>query len=194
MAEARQVPEAVVRPATLEDVEAIRGIYNHAVLNTVATLDDAPRGPGETAAWFEIHRDTHPVFAADLDGAIAGYGALSLFARRGGYRVSAEISVYVAPERQRVGVGTALCRALTAHAEESGLVSVTALISRPNIGARRLFEATGYEHQGALRRIGAKFGRIVDLEIYQWFGVGKRVSSKPPQTSRSSTHDECRFR
>ena len=47
LTESRQVLEAVVRPATLGDVEAIRGIYNHAVLNTMATLDDVARSPGE---------------------------------------------------------------------------------------------------------------------------------------------------
>jgi len=151
------------------------------VLNTDATLDDVARSSDEMEAWFEAHRDTHPVLVADLDGAIVGYGALSLFAHRGGYRVGAEISVYVAPAWQRAGVGTALCRALAAHAEESDLVSVTALISESNIGARRLFESAGYEHQGGLRRMGAKFGRLVDLEIYQWFGAGPHTSSKSPK-------------
>jgi phosphinothricin acetyltransferase len=170
MAEALRLSQIVVRRAGPEDLDAIRMIYNHAVDNTDATLDDSSRSSEEMAAWFGAHGDSHPVLVAELYDAIAGYGALSLFAQRGGYRVGAEISIYVAPERQRHGVGTALCEALTTHAEESGLVSVTALITSSNLGSRRLFEAAGYQHQGQLRRIGAKFDRLVDLDIYQWFG------------------------
>lgn len=158
----------VLRRLTPEDARPAAALYNHAVRHTDATLDEDERTLEEALSWVEEHSgDRYPAFGAIVGGELAGYGTLSPFARRGGYRASAEISVYVAPEHQGAGIGSALCAALTRHAERAGMATVLALITSTNTASQRLFRAAGYTYTGTMRHIGCKLGHLVDLDLLQ---------------------------
>ena len=157
-----------LRPLTAADAEAAAAIYNDSVRDTDAALDMAERTHEEALRWIGEHSGPrYPALGATIDGELAGYGTLSPFARRAGYLASAEISIYVAPHRKRVGVGRALCAALTRDAEGAGLSTVLALITSTNVASHRLFASAGYEHTGTMRHIGYKLGRLVDLDVLQ---------------------------
>jgi phosphinothricin acetyltransferase len=158
----------VVRRLAEADLPAAAAIYNHAVRHTDATLDTEERTVEAARCWLDEHSGRrYPALGGFLDGELAGYGTLSPFARRPGYRASGEISVYVAPDRQRRGVGRALCAALTAHAEAVGLSTVLAIVTSTNDASRRLFTTAGYSPTGTMRCVGYKLGRLVDLDILQ---------------------------
>ncbi|MCX4823164.1 GNAT family N-acetyltransferase [Streptomyces sp. NBC_01142] len=157
----------LIRRLEAEDLTAVREIYNHAVRRSNSTLDTEEKTPGQMLQWLDHHGDRYPAVAADIDGRLVGYGSLSQFASRGGYRASAEISVYVDPRFQGVGVGTALCGWLTRHAEDTGFTGVLAVITSDNTRSRRLFTHAGYTYTGVLNDIGYKRGSLVDLALYQ---------------------------
>ncbi|MEV6394797.1 GNAT family N-acetyltransferase [Streptomyces sp. NPDC051907] len=165
MTESRQ--HLVIRRLVTADLAAVLEIYNHAVRWSTATLDTQEKTPAQMRHWLDGHDERYPAVAAEADGKVVGYGSLSQFAARGGYRASAEISVYVDPRSQGVGVGTALSRWLTRHAEEAGLTGVLAVITSDNTRSRRLFGNAGYTYTGVLSDIGYKRGTLVDLALYQ---------------------------
>jgi L-amino acid N-acyltransferase YncA len=157
-----------LRGLTAADAAAAAAIYNHAVLNTDATLDTEQRTEEAAKDWIIEHSaERYPVLGAFVDGRLAGYGTLSPFARRAGYLASAEISLYVAPEHHNRGIGTALCAQLTKHAERVGMSTVLALITATNEASQRLFVKAGYQLNGSMQAIGHKLGHLVDLNIMQ---------------------------
>ena len=80
--------------------------------------------------------DNH-IVVAELDSAIGGVASLHR---------SGEIQLcYVAPSRQRVGVGTALLGALEAVAQARGLEKV---VLTSTVGARSFYEHSGYSLSG----------------------------------------------
>src|SRR3546814_19959795 len=72
-----QVPSASMRlrPATLDDAEAIRQIYNVEVLTSVATFDLVPRNLEDQRAWQSARSGPHTVMVADDEGEVVGLGA-----------------------------------------------------------------------------------------------------------------------
>ena len=115
-------PAAVVRPATVADLDAINAVYNHEVLHGVATWDETPWTAAARLTWFEERtRLGDPVLVAERAGSVVGFGYLSPYRARTGWRFTAEDTLYLAPEAQRQGVGTALLGALV---EEIGRAHV----------------------------------------------------------------------
>ena len=45
-----------IRKATIDDLNAILGIYNEAVLNTTATFDTTPRTFEKQLEWYNNHK------------------------------------------------------------------------------------------------------------------------------------------
>ncbi|KAB1935296.1 N-acetyltransferase [Micromonospora sp. ALFpr18c] len=158
-----------IRPLTPGDLPEVTRIYNHAVRNTTATLDTDEKTVADMAGWLDHHDDRYRAIGLEHDGRLIGYGCLSPFASRGGYRVSAEISIYVAPESHGAGIGRQLCAWLSYHAEEAGFTTVLGLTTSTNTASIRMLEAVGYVPGGALTRIGRKHGELIDLAIYQRF-------------------------
>ena len=104
---------------------------------------------------------------AERDGHVLGYGTLSPFAARGGYFPSTEISVYVAPDAQGMGVGGALTGWLVDFAREEGYSTIISFNTDTNVASIRMIERHGFVRTGLIRHIGVKLGRLVDLAVFQ---------------------------
>src|SRR3546814_21120254 len=81
-----------LRPATLDDAEAIRQIYNVEVLTSVPTFDLVPRTLEDQRAWQSARSGAHTVMVADDEGEVVGFGALSRFRDRPAYAPPVEDS------------------------------------------------------------------------------------------------------
>ena len=57
-----------LRPAAIDDLPVIRKIYNHAILNTVATFDIEMKSDEEMLLWFEKHGERYPVVVCSFGG------------------------------------------------------------------------------------------------------------------------------
>lgn len=159
----------IVRPATESDVPAIAAIYNHAVLHTCASADEEPQPEPLRLAWLARHeRQGLPVLVAEVQGQVVGWSSLSLYHQRAAYRYTLEDSVYVAPEAQGRGVGTALLRPLLARATSLEMHRVVALIEAGNRASVRLHEALGFVHAGRLTEAMFKFGRWLDVAFLEY--------------------------
>lgn len=156
-----------VRPATLDDAEAIRSIYNHEVLTGTATFDTVPRTVEEHRRWQQDRSGAHVVLVAVEGGDVLGYGSLSEFRDRAAYRTTVEDSVYVSPAHQGRGVGRAVLDELVATAVQHGFHTVIARIAEHNEASVALHTACGFELAGVEREVGRKFGRWLDVVVMQ---------------------------
>ncbi|TQM79246.1 phosphinothricin acetyltransferase [Saccharothrix saharensis] len=160
-------PLTTVRAATTADLEDLRAIYNHAVRHTDATLDTEEKTAEQMAAWLAGHGGRNAAVVAERDGHVLGYGTLSPFAARGGYFPSTEISVYVAPDAQGMGVGGTLTGWLVDFAREEGYSTIISFNTDTNIASIRMIERHGFVRTGLIRHIGVKLGRLVNLAVFQ---------------------------
>ena len=157
-----------VRPATLDDAETVRSIYNYEVLHTTATFDLVPRSLEDQQEWLAARSGAFSALVAqDDDGTVLGFASLSPYKDRAGYRTSVEDSVYVSRPAHGRGIGRLLLTNMLQVAESHGFHSVLARIEASGIASRGLHAACGFELVGIEREVGRKFGRWRDVAVMQ---------------------------
>lgn len=157
-----------IRNATLEDSEAIRAIYNDAVLNTTAVFDYVAREPQAQRDWLAMKADQNlPVLVATDGTAVVGYSSFGQFRPWPAFLYCVENAIYIAPDRRGQGIGQKLLAALVTVAAQRGLRSMVAAITAENAASLRLHEKLGFTRTGLIRDSGWKFDRWLDLVFLQ---------------------------
>ncbi len=160
-------PEVSVRHATIDDLPAIGDIYNYYIFNSTCTFDLEQKTEQEFGQWFSERSSTHPVLVAELDGNVAGWGALSPWKSRRAYVHSVEASVYVHHESHRKGIGREILVDLINRAREIGHHTILGGACTEHPASLALQETLGFERVGCLKEVGYKFGRWLDVEYTQ---------------------------
>jgi L-amino acid N-acyltransferase YncA len=156
-----------IRLAEITDLEAIREIYNDAVLTTTATFDIEPRTYEKQLEWFSQHNNKFQVIVFEIDGIIAGWASISKWSDRIAYEGTAENSVYVKKEFRNHGIGRRLLSQLIQNALNSGLHTIIARIAGGNQTSIRMHAEFGFEIIGIMKEAGMKFGRYIDVTLMQ---------------------------
>ncbi len=156
----------MIRHASPEDLSAIFEIYDREVLHGTATFDTEPKSPAERLAWFREHAGPRrPLLVGEVEGRVAGWASLSAWSARCAYARAAENSVYVHADYRGLGLGRLLLDTLIERARAAGLGVLLARIAEPNPASVRLHERAGYQTIGVMRRVGEKFGRVIDVRL-----------------------------
>ena len=156
-----------VRPAKLNDLDAITEIYNEAILTTDASFDIEPKTGAEQRVWFDSHGHKYPILVVELDGVVVGWAALSEWSDRCAYADTAEISLYVKDGFRGKGIGRKILEEIVVEGEKAGLHTIVARITEGNSESVHLHESVGFEHIGVMKEVGQKFGRLLDVRIMQ---------------------------
>ncbi|MBI3701552.1 MAG: N-acetyltransferase [Afipia sp.] len=172
--------DLTIRPAMLDDLPAITAIYSHAVLTGTATFELDPPDLSEMMRRFEaLKAGNSPYLVAILGAQIAGYAYAGSYRPRPAYRFTVEDSIYLAPESQQRGVGTALLRELIVQSEMRGYRQMIAVIGdSANAGSIALHARAGFHMVGTHPDVGFKFGRWLDSVLMQR-ALGKGASDFP---------------
>lgn len=138
------------RPLTAADWPDVLRIYVEGIESGDATFET------EAPTWEAWDEARHPEcrIAAEEDGRVVGFAALSPVSRRPVYAGVAEVMVYVAADVRGRGVGTELLRALVEASEEAGIWTLTAGIFPENEASIRAHERVGFRRVGCHERIG----------------------------------------
>jgi L-amino acid N-acyltransferase YncA len=150
-----------------EDAQACAAIYAPYVTDTVISLEEVAPTPNEMAARIEKTSQTHPWLVAVQDGEITGFAYGSLHRERASYRWATDVTVYVAAQRHRRGIGRALYETLFSQLARQGFTTACAGVTLPNEASVGLHEALGFQPVGVYRRIGFKFGAWRDVGWWQ---------------------------
>jgi L-amino acid N-acyltransferase YncA len=158
-----------VRPAAEPDMAAVREIYSHYVLNSLATFEEAPPTLEEMLARRRASVELGlPYLVAEAGGEMVGFAYAAAYRPRPAYRFTIEDSVYVADGRRGSGIGSALLGELIAACERGPWRQMLAVVGdSANAGSIALHRRFGFELMGTLRSVGFKSGRWVDTPILQ---------------------------
>jgi L-amino acid N-acyltransferase YncA len=163
----------MIRDTTKVDLPAIVEIYNASIPGRKATADTEPVTVESRTGWFREHKpERRPLWVAEDSGAIVGWLSFQSFYGRPAYYATAEVSVYVAPNRHRSGIGHALLTRAIEQAPGFNLKNLLGFIFAHNEPSLRLFEGLGFERWALLPRVAELDGLERDLVI-----VGRRVKS-----------------
>lgn len=159
--------EAHIRPAVVQDAAAIARIYNHYIAESTATFDTTPKSEQDRRVWLENRSAAHPVVVVEEDGHVVGWGALSAYRDRPAWAATVEAAVYLAPDAVSRGLGGLVLSRLVTDACATGVHVVVAQVVSENGASLGLFERAGFERVGTLTQVGRKFGRWLDVVLFQ---------------------------
>jgi L-amino acid N-acyltransferase YncA len=150
-------------------IPVLREIYNGYVRTSTATFHYEPRTDAEMAEML-ISCDTEYLsesWAILWDDEIAGYVYFAPYKKREAYKCSSEVTLYLKDEFTGKGIGTQALKMMEERAGSAGVHTLLAVICGENAASIRLFEKCGYEKCAHLRDVGRKFGRLLDVVMYQ---------------------------
>jgi L-amino acid N-acyltransferase YncA len=157
-----------IRDASVEVAESIASIYNHFVLTTSISFEEAEVPVKEMAGRIaDVQAAGLPWLVAEQDGIITGYAYATKWRVRHAYRFSVESSVYLAPAQAGRGIGTVLYRALLERLRAGGYHRAIGGIALPNPASIALHEKLGFEKVAQFREVGFKFGRWTDVGYWE---------------------------
>lgn len=167
-----------VREAEPADLTSVQEIYAHHVRTGFASFELEAPVLAEIERRFQAVRDHGlPFLVADLDGRAAGFAYATPYLARPAYRHTLENSVYVAPDADRRGLGSALLSELIRRTEALGYRRMIAIVGDSgNEASIGLHLRHGFKRVGILPSVGFKFGRWVDSVLLQRpLGEGDRT-------------------
>ena len=162
-------PDAIIRPATGNDIAAIAAIYARHVRDGTASFEIEPPSEEEMRRRHAaLLARGYPYLAAEAGGEVLGYAYAGPYRPRLAYRDTVENSVYLRPEAAGRGLGTRLLDALIAACATRGFRQMVAVVGdSANLASIRLHERLGFRPVGVLRSVGYKHGRWLDTVLLQ---------------------------
>jgi phosphinothricin acetyltransferase len=160
----------LIRPAIADDLPAIVAIYNSTIPGYV-TADTQPVTVESRWDWFQGYSvDRRPLWVLEIEGTVAGWLGLRSFYGRPAYDITVELSLYVAKDFRRQGIGRSLLAYAIAAAPALGLTTLLGLVFAKNTPSLQLLKAFGFEQWGYLPQVARLATEDADLVI-----LGKKV-------------------
>lgn len=134
----------------------------------------SPAGPEAAQALADLHAQAFdkPWSAQDISALIGGAGAYAVMAQdqtplgmimsRILFEEAEILTLAVAPDARRRGVGAALVSAAAGLARQGGALSLVLEVGEDNPGAIALYEAAGFVQSGRRRNYYDRGGRQID--------------------------------
>lgn len=153
----------MIRKATVADVPAMLDIYAPHVLTTTNSFEYEVPSAQVFSDRLCTYSKQFPWLVWEEDGAVKGYAYASLPFSRPGYRWCCEVSIYLAPEAQRKGIGKKLYAVLEHILWQQGYRTIYAVVTGENEGSLAFHKQVGYEFFAAFPKCGYKFGKTLDV-------------------------------
>ncbi len=169
----------MIRSATPEDAAAVLAIYEPIVRDTAISFETEPPSEDEIV---ERIVQSHEWLVFQTSGRIVGYAYAVPFHRRAAYRWSVELSIYVAEDARRSGLGREILTEMLDRLLRRGFVNAFAGIALPNEVSVRLFESCGFKKIAHQEHVGFKLGAWHD--VGWWQRDLRPASIPPPETTR----------
>jgi phosphinothricin acetyltransferase len=167
------------------DAGDIAAIYAPHVLEGLASFEEVAPDAAEMARRIEGALVWAPWIVAvePASGSaerVVGYACATRHSERAGYRWGVNLSVYIAPDRQRLGLGRRLYDALLPILREQRFLNAYAGIALPNPGSVALHEAIGMRPTATYIRVGWKHGQWLDV-VWLHLPLVNELPSPPPE-------------
>lgn len=174
-----------IRTVTVADARRLLEIYSYYVENTVITFEYEPPTLEEFESRISNTLQKYPYLCILQEGVIQGYAYAGPFRTRAAYQWTAEMTIYLAPNAQKRGLGRILYEALEIRLKEMGILNLYACIGYPQTedeyltrNSANFHEHMGYTKIGQFHNCGYKYGRWYDM-VYMEKIIGEHAC--PPQ-------------
>lgn len=158
----------IIRMAEERDLSAVVNIYNEILSTSTAIYRDEETMLEERKQWWQSQQQKgYPLLIVEEEDQVLGFASYSDFRPWPGYRYTVEGSIHLRPDARRHGTGTMLLHEIIAHARAAGKHMLIAGVDAENLPSRRFMEKIGAEQTAHLKEVGFKFGRYLDLLLYQ---------------------------
>jgi phosphinothricin acetyltransferase len=161
----------VVRDAVVDDMRAVRGLYNATIPTTTAAWTERLQTQRERDTWFRRQqRDDYPVLVATIDDTVVGFTAYGSFRGSGkwpGYRHTVEHTIHVAESHWGHGIGRTLLETLMQRARANDVHVMVAAVDGANTESIAFHERLGFDVVARMPEVGRKFDRWLDLVLLQ---------------------------
>jgi phosphinothricin acetyltransferase len=158
----------MIRKATAADAEAIAGIYNHYIQETIITFEEQPVPASDIAKRIaEVSAASLPWLVAEKNGSLVGYAYATKWKDRSAYRFSVETTIYLDPDVVGKGIGTSLYQALLTQLKDLELHVAVGCIALPNSASIVLHEKLGFRKVAHFSDVGFKFSKWIDVAYWE---------------------------
>jgi phosphinothricin acetyltransferase len=155
-----------VRAAEETDLGTVCQIINHFIRTTTVNFRTQPQTVDEWVQDWRRTRKRYPWLVAVHEERVVGIAYSGPWKARDAYDWCAEVTVYVAPDAHRRGIGRALYGRLLPMLDAQGYRTMVGVIGLPNDPSVALHEACGFTHAGTLRGVGFKLGEWHDVGFW----------------------------
>lgn len=159
--------EITFEKATLNDLVAIKKIYDYYIAETTATFHTHPISFEELREIIPFYHKKYQSFVVKADGKAAGYCYLAPFKKRQAYDRTAEVTVYLKPEYCGQGIGYKTVTFMEEVAKKKDIKVLLGAITGSNENSIRLFAKCGFEKCAHYKEVGQKFDELLDLVVYE---------------------------
>lgn len=166
-----------LRPARLEDVDALLAIYEPYVLNTAVTFEYVVPCRDDFAGRLRHIGEEYPWLVLEEEGRITGYAYASRHMERAAYQWNAVLSVYVDGNFLGHGRGRCLYAALLDLLTLQGIRNVYGCVTVPNAASDALHAAFGFQLVGEFPASGYKLGAWHGI---RWYGKSLHQQNDAP--------------
>lgn len=157
-----------LKPLQEKDLPFVKEIYDYYTLHTTVVYFIHCVSMDELKTFVPIGDPIYQSFLVETpEGEACGFCYFSRFKPREAFRISVELTIYLKPDYKGRGYGHQVIRQVEPIIRKAGFSNIVALISGENEASIHLFERCGYERCAHIRQVAEKFGRKLDLKMYQ---------------------------
>jgi phosphinothricin acetyltransferase len=144
--------------AEVDDSRAILNIYAPYIEQTAFTLTSEVPSLESVAKTMMDIKVNYPYLVCCTESAVVGFAYAYPVHPQDAYRWNAEISVYIAPGYQGLGIATALYTALFQILKAQGFCNLYAIVTLPNEPSIALHRHFGFTELCTQKAVGYKLG------------------------------------
>lgn len=156
----------MIRKIEQKDIPVCLDWYNRYIENSTATFETERLSLQQFEERVRTVTRRYPWLMLEEDGQPVGYVYLSPFMSRDAYDWTADVSVYLDPEKRGHGYGRILMEEIIRTARDAGFRNLISIITSDNHASIHLHESLGFRFSGELEKFGYKFGTWLSVCNY----------------------------
>ena len=160
------IDDISIRFAKPEDAKELLKIYTYYVTDMAISFETEVPSEEEFKLRIEEVLKSYPYIVACKDDEILGYAYLHSFVGRKAYELSAETTIYLNPDKKKMGIGKKLYSVLEDIAKAQNITNLYSCIGYVdkedeylNNNSVQFHEHIGFRMVGKFENCGHKFGR-----------------------------------
>jgi len=157
-----------IREFQTRDIKKICRILNHYIRYTDYNLEEKSINEKQFNKIAEnVLSNNYPFLVIEDNSKFIGFAYLDQFNPKVGYKITADLTIYLKPNLKRSGYGSMLVNEIEKLAVERGIENIISIITESNIASIRFHRRHGYKKIAYLKNIALKKGQYCGVFYFQ---------------------------